>query len=246
MIDLYTWTTPNGRKVSVMLEECGLDYRVHPIDLSTGRQKSPEFLAINPNGRIPAIVDHATGDGKPVTVFESGAILLYLAEKTGRFLPKSGRDRIAAIEWLMWQMGGLGPMSGQAYHFLKAAPEQIPYAQKRYVDEVARLYGVMELRLAETAYLGGAEYGIADMACYPWMPAAAAFGGGQLRRAALWRPDGDSAGAAARPQRDVDCRRSAARRGRQGPGQCRGVAGDGQCAGRSCRGHDLAGGDLRV
>jgi GSH-dependent disulfide-bond oxidoreductase len=167
MIDLYTWTTPNGRKASIFLEEAGLPYRVHPIDISKGDQFKPEFVAINPNSKIPAIVDQEGPDGKPLPVFESGAILIYLAEKTGRFLPKDARGRTVALEWLMFQMGGVGPMFGQTHHFRRFAPEQIPYAIERYTKETARLYGVLDRRLGEAEYLAG-DYGIADMATYPW------------------------------------------------------------------------------
>jgi GST-like protein len=167
MIDLYTWTTPNGRKASIFLEEAGLPYRVHPVDISKGDQFKPEFVAINPNSKIPAIVDEEGPDGRPIAVFESGAILIYLAEKTGRFLPKDARQRTVAIEWLMFQMGGVGPMFGQTHHFRRFAPEQIPYAIERYSKETARLYGVLDRRLGEVEYLAG-EYGIADMATYPW------------------------------------------------------------------------------
>jgi GST-like protein len=170
MIDLYTWTTPNGRKASIMLEECGLPYRVHPINLREGQQLSEAFRAINPNQRIPAIVDHEA-EGGPLTVFESGAILIYLAEKTGRFLARESRPRTKAIQWLMFQMAGVGPMLGQANHFTSAAPEPIPYAIKRYFDESLRLMGVLDKRLAAYDYLAG-EYSIADMASYPWVIAA--------------------------------------------------------------------------
>jgi GSH-dependent disulfide-bond oxidoreductase len=167
MIDLYTWTTPNGRKVSIFLEEAGLPYRVNPIDISKGDQFKPDFVAINPNSKIPAIVDPEGPGGGPLPVFESGAILIYLAEKTGRFLPQDARARIVALEWLMFQMGGVGPMFGQTHHFRRFAPEQIPYAITRYSTETARLYGVLDRRLGEAEYLAG-EYGIADMATYPW------------------------------------------------------------------------------
>ena len=166
MIDLYTWTTPNGRKVSIMLEETGLPYRVHAINLEEGHQHSDAFRGINPNQRIPAIVDHELADG-PLTVFESGAILIYLAEKTGRFLPTEVRPRSRAVQWLMFQMSGIGPMLGQAHHFATQAPEPIPYAAKRYFDESLRLFGVLDRRLAEHDFLAG-EYSIADMATYPW------------------------------------------------------------------------------
>ena len=168
MIDFYTWTTPNGRKVSIMLEECGLPYRVHKVDIGKGEQFRPEFLAINPNNRIPAIVDADGPEGKPLPLFESGAILVYLAGKTGRFLPESTTGKYVALQWLMFQMGGVGPMFGQAHHFLRAAPEQVPYGIKRYTDETRRLYGVLEKRLAEAPFLAG-EYSIADMATFPWV-----------------------------------------------------------------------------
>jgi len=167
MIDLYTWTTPNGRKVSIFLEEAGLPYRVHPVDISKGDQFKPEYVAINPNSKIPAIVDEEGPEGRPLAVFESGAILIYLAEKTGRFLPQDARQRTVAMEWLMFQMAGVGPMFGQTHHFRRFAPEQIPYAIERYSKETARLYGVLDRRLGETEFLAG-EYGIADMATYPW------------------------------------------------------------------------------
>ena len=168
MITLYTWGTPNGRKVSIMLEECALRYRVNTIDITQGEQLAPEFVAINPNSKIPAIVDPDGPDGKPITLFESGAILLYLAGKTGRFLPTSDRGKYEALQWLMFQMGGVGPMFGQTHHFLRFAPAQLPYAIKRYSTETARLYGVLDRRLGEAAYLAG-EYSIADMATYPWV-----------------------------------------------------------------------------
>ena len=168
MIDLYTWTTPNGRKVSIMLEECGLPYRVHKVDIGKGEQFKPAFLAINPNNRIPAIVDPQGPDGKPLSLFESGAILVYLAGKTGRFLPASDRGRYIALQWLMFQMGGVGPMFGQAHHFLRAAPEQVPYGIKRYTDETRRLYGVLDKRLGEASFLAD-EYSVADMATFPWV-----------------------------------------------------------------------------
>ena len=175
MIDLYTWTTPNGRKASIMLEEVGLPYTVHPINIGKGDQHTPDFLRINPNNKIPAIVDHDGPDGQPVTVFESGAILIYLAEKTGRLLPKDGADRAAALQWLMFQMGGVGPMFGQVGHFKMAAPEPNPYAEKRYTDESLRLLGVMDGRLTDAPYLAGA-YSIADIATYPWILAGRRLG----------------------------------------------------------------------
>lgn len=169
MIDLYFWPTPNGHKITLFLEEAGLDYRFCPINISAGDQFSPEFLKIAPNNRIPAIVDHAPQDGgEAVSVFESGAILLYLAEKTGLFLSKDLRERTAIMEWLFWQVGGLGPMAGQNHHFNIYAPHSIPYAKERYINETNRLYGVIDKRLADRAYLGGEDYSIADMACYPW------------------------------------------------------------------------------
>ncbi len=169
MIDLHYWPTPNGHKITLFLEEAGLPYRIHPVNISKGEQFAPDFLAIAPNNRMPAIVDTAPADGgAPVSVFESGAILLYLAEKTGRFLSTDPRERVATTEWLMWQMGGLGPMAGQNHHFNRYAPEKLPYAIDRYVRETARLYGVLDRRLAEREYLAG-EYSIADMACYPWI-----------------------------------------------------------------------------
>ena len=175
MIDLYTWTTPNGRKASIMLEEVGLPYTVHPINIGKGDQHTPDFLRINPNNKIPAIIDHDGPGGQPVTVFESGAILIYLAEKTGRLLPKDGADRAAALQWLMFQMGGVGPMFGQVGHFKMAAPEPNPYAEKRYTDESLRLLGVMDGRLTDAPYLAGA-YSIADIATYPWILAGRRLG----------------------------------------------------------------------
>jgi len=168
MIDLYTWSTPNGRKVSIMLEECVLPYRVHPVNIGKGEQFTPEFLAINPNNRIPAIVDPDGPDGRPLTLFESGAILIYLAEKTGKFMPRAPRARLICLQWLMLQMGGVGPMFGQAHHFLRAAKEQVPYGIKRYTEETRRLYGVLQKRLTEAEYLAD-EYSIADIATFPWV-----------------------------------------------------------------------------
>jgi GST-like protein len=169
MIDLYMWATPNGYKASIMLEEVGLPYAVRPIDIGKGEQFAPEFLKISPNNKIPAIVDPAGPDGRPISVFESGAILLYLARKTGKLLPSDERASTAVLEWLMFQMGGLGPMAGQAHHFRHYSKEQIPYAIDRYSSEVKRLYGVMNRRLGETAYLAGSEYSIADVASFPWV-----------------------------------------------------------------------------
>ncbi|HZQ61766.1 MAG TPA: glutathione S-transferase N-terminal domain-containing protein [Casimicrobiaceae bacterium] len=169
MIDLYYWTTPNGHKITIFLEETGLPYAVKPINIGKGHQFDPAFLRISPNNRIPAIVDHAPADGgEPVSVFESGAILLYLAEKTGHFLPKDLRGRYECIQWLFWQMGGLGPMAGQNHHFVSYAPQPIEYAINRYVKETGRLYAVMNKRLADHEYLAG-QYSIADMASYPWV-----------------------------------------------------------------------------
>ncbi len=169
MIDLFYWTTPNGHKITIFLEEAGLQYKIIPVNIGKGEQFKPEFLAVSPNNRIPAIVDHEPADGgKPLPVFESGAILLYLAEKTGKFIAQDLRGRVETLEWLFWQMGGLGPMAGQNNHFSAYAPEKIPYAIDRYRNEVNRLYGVMNKRLAERQYLAG-EYSIADIACYPWV-----------------------------------------------------------------------------
>ncbi len=169
-IELYTWATPNGRKASIMLEELGLEYNVHPIDLSKGEQFQEHFLAIAPNNRIPAIIDPDGPDGEPMGLFESGAILIYLAEKTGSELfPGSGLPRVRTLEWLMWQMGGVGPMFGQAHHFLFKPKEDVPYGKKRYRDETNRLYKVMNKRLGEVAYLAGENYSIADIATYPWV-----------------------------------------------------------------------------
>ena len=169
MIDLHYWPTPNGHKITIFLEEAGLPYAIHPVDISAGDQFKPAFLAFSPNNRMPAIVDHAPADGgEPVGVFESGAILLYLAEKTGRFLPAELRPRKTVQEWLMWQMGGLGPMAGQNHHFGTYAPEKLPYAITRYVNETNRLYGVLDRRLAGRAFVAD-EHSIADMAIYPWI-----------------------------------------------------------------------------
>ena len=171
MIDVHYWPTPNGHKVTIFLEEAGLDYKIVPVNIGKGEQFTPAFLKISPNNRMPAIVDHKPkGGGAPISVFESGAILIYLGEKTGKFLPgpEKVRPRKEVMEWLMWQMGGLGPMSGQAGHFLNYAPEDIPYSKRRYTQEVNRLYGVMNKRLADREYLAG-DYSIADMASYPWV-----------------------------------------------------------------------------
>lgn len=169
MIDLYYWTTPNGHKITIFLEETGLEYRLRPINIGRGEQFDPAFLKIAPNNRIPAIVDHAPADGgEPIALFESGAILSYLAEKTGRFLPNDTRGRYETLQWLFWQMAGLGPMAGQNHHFRNYAPEKLPYAIERYVKETNRLYGVLDKRLADREYMAGA-YSIADMAAYPWI-----------------------------------------------------------------------------
>lgn len=169
MIDLYYWTTPNGHKITIFLEETGLPYRVLPVNISAGEQFKPEFLAIAPNNRIPAIVDqNPTDGGAPISLFESGAILEYLANKTGQFLPKDLRGHTEVMQWLFWQMGGLGPMAGQNHHFVQYAPESLPYAINRYVNETHRLYGVLNKRLADRSFIAG-EYSIADMACYPWI-----------------------------------------------------------------------------
>jgi len=169
MVEVYSWPTPNGHKVHIMLEECGLPYRVHPVDIGAGAQFEPGFLAISPNNKIPAITDPDGPEGAPISLFESGAILLYLAGKTGRFLPAATAARYEVLQWLMFQMGGVGPMLGQAHHFRIYAPEKIPYAVDRYTNEARRLYGVMDRRLAQSTYLGGPEYSIADIAVYPWL-----------------------------------------------------------------------------
>jgi len=169
MISVYSWATPNGHKVHIMLEECGLPYRTFAVDIGAGDQFKPDFLAISPNNKIPAIVDPDGPDGKPISLFESGAILLYLAAKTGRFLPEDVAARYEVLQWLMFQMGGVGPMLGQAHHFRLYAPEKIPYAIDRYTNEARRLYGVMDKRIAKHRYIGGAEYSIADMAIFPWL-----------------------------------------------------------------------------
>ena len=169
MIEVYSWATPNGHKVHIMLEECGLPYRVHAVDIGAGDQFKPEFLAISPNNKIPAIVDSDGPDGKPISLFESGAILIYLAAKTGRFLPEDVRGRYEALQWLMFQMGSIGPMLGQTHHFRIYAPEKIEYAVNRYTNEARRLYAVLDKRLANSTYVGGPAYGIADIAIFPWL-----------------------------------------------------------------------------
>ena len=166
-LDLYTWTTPTGRTISIALEELELPYRVHPINIGKGEQFAPEFLAISPNNKIPALVDPEGPGGEPLALFESGAILIYLAEKTGRLMPTEPVARLTALQWLMWQMGGFGPMLGQAHHFRRFAPEQIPYAVDRYTNETRRLYGVLDKRLAEAEFLAG-DYSMADIATFPW------------------------------------------------------------------------------
>ena len=169
MITVYSWATPNGHKVHIMLEECGLPYRTVAVDIGAGDQFMPEFLAISPNNKIPALVDPDGPGGKPISLFESGAILLYLAAKTGRFLPEDLSARYEVLQWLMFQMGGVGPMLGQAHHFRLYAPEKIAYAIDRYTNEARRLYGVMDKRIAKRRYMGGDEYSIADMAIFPWL-----------------------------------------------------------------------------
>ena len=169
MIEVYSWATPNGHKVHIMLEECGLPYRAIPVNIGAGDQFKPEFLAISPNNKIPAIVDPDGPDGQPISMFESGAILLYLASKTGRFLPEDTRGRFRTLEWLMFQMGSIGPMLGQTHHFRIYAPEKIGYAIERYSNEARRLYGVMDRRLAKSRYIAGPNYGIADIAIFPWL-----------------------------------------------------------------------------
>lgn len=170
MIDLHYWPTPNGHKITLFLEEAGLEYRIFPVNIGQGDQFKPEFLRIAPNNRMPAIVDHAPADGgDPISVFESGAVLLYLAGKTGTFIPKDLRGQVQALEWVMWQMGGLGPMAGQNHHFSHYAPEKVPYAIERYVKETSRLYGVLNKRLEGRRFILGGSYSIADMACYPWI-----------------------------------------------------------------------------
>ena len=169
MIDLYTWPTPNGHKIHIMLEETGLDYEVIPVDIGQGDQFDPEFLRISPNNKMPAIVDRDGPGGEPYPMFESGAILMYLAEKTGRFMPQETAARYRVVQWLMFQMGHIGPMLGQAHHFRAYAPEQIPYAVERYTNEANRLYDVLDKRLGESAWLAGDDYSIADIAVFPWL-----------------------------------------------------------------------------
>ena len=169
MIDVYSWATPNGHKIHIMLEECGLSYRAHPIDIGKGEQFSEEFLAISPNNKIPALTDSDGPDGKPISIFESGAMMIYLAGKTGKFLGKTDRERYDTLQWLMFQMGGVGPMLGQCHHFRIYAPEKIDYAINRYTNEAKRLYGVMDKQLAKSAFIAGKSYTIADMAIWPWL-----------------------------------------------------------------------------
>jgi len=169
MIEVHTWATPNGHKIHIMLEECGLPYRVVPVDIGAGEQFEPEFLAISPNNKIPAIVDPEGPDGEPISLFESGAILLYLAAKTGRFMPEDLRGKYRTLEWLMFQMGSIGPLLGQAHHFRMYAPQKIEYAIDRYTNEARRLYGVMDGQLARSRYIAGDAYTIADIAIFPWL-----------------------------------------------------------------------------
>jgi len=170
MIDVYYWTTPNGHKVTMFLEEAGIEYSLKPVNIGKGDQFDPDFLKISPNNKIPAIVDHEPADGKkPISVFESGAILLYLAGKTGKFIPADLRGQVECLEWVMWQMGGLGPMLGQNHHFAMYAPEKIPYAIERYTKETNRLYAVLDKRLGGRPFILGKQYSIADMAAYPWI-----------------------------------------------------------------------------
>lgn len=169
MIEVYSWATPNGHKVHIMLEECGLPYKVIPVDIGAGEQFDPKFLEISPNNKIPAIVDPVGPDGQPISLFESGAILVYLAAKTGKFLPASDRGKFETLQWLMFQMGGVGPMLGQAHHFRIYAPQKIDYAIERYTNEAKRLYAVMDKRLAKSTYIAGPEYTIADIAIFPWL-----------------------------------------------------------------------------
>lgn len=168
MIDVYSWATPNGHKVHIMLEECGFEYRAHGVDIGAGDQFKPDFLAISPNNKIPAIIDTDGPDGKPISLFESGAILVYLASKAGKFLGNTDREKYEVLQWVMFQMGGFGPMLGQAHHFRLYAPEKIAYAVDRYTNEAKRLYGVLDKRLSQSKYLGGDSYSIADIATFPW------------------------------------------------------------------------------
>jgi GSH-dependent disulfide-bond oxidoreductase len=169
MLQLYSWPTPNGHKIHIMLEECGLKYDVIPVNIGAGDQFKPEFLKISPNNKMPAIVDSDGPDGKPISIFESGAILIYLAAKTGKFMPKNDRDKYTVLQWLMFQMGGVGPMLGQNHHFRTYAPEKLPYAIDRYTNEAKRIYGVIDRQLAANRFIAGKTYTIADMAIYPWL-----------------------------------------------------------------------------
>jgi GST-like protein len=169
MIEVFSWPTPNGHKVHIMLEECGLPYRAIPVNIGSGDQFKPDFLAISPNNKIPAITDPDGPDGKPISLFESGAILIYLAAKTGKFLPKTDRARYEVLQWLMFQMGGVGPMLGQAHHFRMYAPQKLDYAIERYSNEAKRLYGVIDRQLAGSRYIAGKDYSIADIAIFPWL-----------------------------------------------------------------------------
>jgi GST-like protein len=213
MIELFYWPTPNGRKIPLFLEEAGLEYRITHVDIGKGDQFKPDFLAISPNNRMPAIVDHAPADhGAPISVFESGAILQYLAEKTGRFLPRDVRGRTECMEWLFWQMAGLGPMTGQYGHFHVYAPEQIAYAKERYAREVGRLLGVLDRRLAGREYICGKDYTIADMACWPWIDAydKAPFDLTPFAEVRRWRAAIAARPSTARAEALRDFRRSAA------------------------------------
>ena len=209
MIELYSWLTPNGEKVHIMLEECGLEYRAHPININVGDQFKRSFRKISANGRIPAIVDTKGSGGKPYALFESGAILMYLAEKSGKFWPKRTRARYDAVEWLMFQMANVGPMMGQAYHFRKYAPQKIPYAANRYTKEVNRLYGVMDKRLKSSRYLGGDAYTIADMATWPWVriPKGAGVAIDEYPRVARWLGEIDARPAVKRGMSVLDAYR---------------------------------------
>jgi GST-like protein len=212
MIELFYWPTPNGRKIPLFLEEAGLEYRITHVDIGKGDQFKPDFLAISPNNRMPAIIDHAPTDhGAPISVFESGAILQYLAEKTGRFLPGDVRGRTECMEWLFWQMAGLGPMTGQYGHFHVYAPEQIAYAKERYAREVGRLLGVLDRRLAGREYICGKDYTIADMACWPWIDAyeKAPFDLTPFAEVRRWRATIAARPATARAEALRDFRRSA-------------------------------------
>jgi GST-like protein len=191
MIDLHYWPTPNGHKVLIFLEEAGLEHTIHPVNIGNGEQFRPEFLAISPNNRMPAIVDHAPRDeGAAISVFESGAILLYLAHKTGEFGGRDPRAHIDVLQWLMWQVGGLGPMLGQNHHFTRYAPEKVPYAIDRYLRETARLYGVLDRQLAGRSFVTGEDYTVADMACFPWiLPEAQGQDIAQFPNLARWHAD---------------------------------------------------------